>query len=446
MSPVQPRRRSSLLARPAQSRRRSSLLARPAQSRRPSSLLARPAQARPRSSPFARPALRACLRVLAVTTVLLWLGAALYVDHLGGLDESAAAPYLAVSGAAPALLLLVRALGRDRLPSGALAALAMAVAVLSLGVTGVLRVLGERPGEPVERTDAYALFEISALVLVLALTLRHGAPRTSAVAAPLLLAALVLRPVAVDISEGSLTITLFAGLIAGAVATVALGLRLVVADRRHRDERLRLEQRLTFARDLHDYVAHHVMGIVVHAQGAQAVAAARPEMVPPALAQIEQAGTDALAALRRMVSGLRSAGTAEEHTPHADLTRIRRLVADFTLPGAEARLVEEGPLDRLPTDTMTVVHHLVMEALTNVRKHARDARQITVRLSAHADRATAVITNDGASRPAHSRGYGLTGLDERVTSTGGTFAAGTDSHGQWCVSARLPLPGRALSA
>ncbi|MFE9852855.1 sensor histidine kinase [Streptomyces sp. NPDC005576] len=390
--------------------------------------------------------LRTGLRVLAVTAVLLGLGAALYLDYLGGLDDSAAAPYLAVSGAASALLLLVRVPGGRWLPPGVFAALAVALAVLSLGVTAALRVLAARAGEPVERTDAYSFFEISVLVLVLALTLRRGAPRTSAVATPLLLAAVVLRPVAVDIDEGSLTLTLFVGLVAGAVATVALGLRLVEADRQHRDERLRLEQRLTFARDLHDYVAHHVMGIVVHAQGAQAVATARPEMITPALAQIEQAGTDALGALRRMVSGLRAPDTVAEHTPHADLTRIRRLVADFTLPGAHARLVEEGPLDQLPTDTVVVLHHIVMESLTNIRKHAPDTSRITVHLCTTGDHITATVTNDGTARSAHSRGYGLTGLGERVTSTGGTFTAGADGQGRWRVSAQLPCPRGAMSA
>lgn len=393
---------------------------------------------------FSQVALRTGLRVLAVTAVLLWLGAALYMEHLAGVDDSAATPYLAASGAAPALLLLVRASGGRWLSPGALAALAAAVAVLSLGVTAALRVLAARPGEPVGRTDAYSFFEISVLVLVLALTLRRGAPRTSALATPLLLAAVVLRPVAVDVSEGSLTLTLFTGLVAGAVAIVALGLRLVEADRQHRDERLRLEQRLTFARDLHDYVAHHVMGIVVHAQGAQAVATTRPEMITPALAQIEQAGTDALGALRRMVSGLRSPDTVAEHTPHADLTRIRRLVADFTLPGAHARLVEEGPLDRLPTDTMVVLHHVVMESLTNVRKHAPDTSRITVHLGTTGDLITATVTNDGAARPVHTRGYGLTGLGERVTSAGGTFTAGGDDQGRWRVSAQLPYPKWAM--
>ncbi|WP_405457860.1 histidine kinase [Streptomyces sp. NBC_00101] len=427
--------------------------------------------------PLTRPVLRTGLRVLAGVAAALWLCAALYADYLAGVDRTPATGYLAVSGLAAAVPLVVRALRRDRIPAGVLAGAGAAVAVLSLGSTAALRAVAARPGEPLERADAYTFFEISALILVLAVTLRHGAPRTSAVAAPLLFAAVVVRPMAVEIDEGSLVVTLFAGLIGGTVATVSLGLRLVVADRRHRDENLRLEQRLAFARDLHDYVAHHVMGIVVHAQGAQAVAAARPEMITPALARIEEAGTEALASLRRMVSGLRApdsssgradsgtaesgtaesgtfesgtfeSGAGEEHAPCAELTRIRRLVADFTLPGAHARLVEEGPLDELPTDTMTVLHHIVMESLTNIRKHAADTRRITVHLGiadGH-DHVTATVTNDGTARPAHSRGYGLTGLGERVTSTGGTFTAGDDPQGRWRVSARLPHPATETSA
>ncbi|WP_083268319.1 histidine kinase [Lentzea guizhouensis] len=60
-------------------------------------------------------------------------------------------------------------------------------------------------------------------------------------------------------------------------AAVALGLILRDADARHRREleRIRTEDRLQLARDLHDLVAHHVTGIVVRTRAAQALAEQR---------------------------------------------------------------------------------------------------------------------------------------------------------------------------
>ncbi|WP_405015214.1 sensor histidine kinase [Kitasatospora sp. NBC_01539] len=400
--------------------------------------------------------MRSALSVLVAVVGCLWLGVALYADFRGDVYRLALAPYVTVSAAVSAVLLavlalplLVPALRGCRLSPRAVAAIGGVAGALSLGVTVVIRDTASRPGSPVDRADAYTLFEIAVLVLALAVTVRRGAPRPAAVAALLLLAAVIARPVAVDVDEGSLIVTFFCTLIACGAGAWALTARLVVADRRRREERLRLEQRLAFARDLHDYVAHHVMGIVVQAQGAQVVAAARPEVVAPALAQIEQAGADALGALRRMVSGLRADDEAPVQAPPADLDRIRKLVTDFALPGTTACLVEDGPVAHLPPETLTVLHHVVMESLTNVRKHAAGARNVTVRLGAFPGHATADVTDDGTPDPGSSGstdaitpagGWGLTGLKERLASAGGTFRAGPDRRGEWRVSAQLPAP------
>ncbi|MFH9614685.1 histidine kinase dimerization/phosphoacceptor domain-containing protein [Streptomyces pratensis] len=58
---------------------------------------------------------------------------------------------------------------------------------------------------------------------------------------------------------------------------------------------------------LHDFVAHHVTGIVVQAQAAHAIAGRRPELVPPALRRIEQAGSEALTPPEHLSGGLRPA-------------------------------------------------------------------------------------------------------------------------------------------
>jgi signal transduction histidine kinase len=60
-------------------------------------------------------------------------------------------------------------------------------------------------------------------------------------------------------------------------------------------------ERVSLARELHDVVAHHIGGMVVQAQAAQAVAETDPGAAARVLPMIEGAGTDALSAMRRMV-------------------------------------------------------------------------------------------------------------------------------------------------
>lgn len=95
---------------------------------------------------------------------------------------------------------------------------------------------------------------------------------------------------------------------AGWSAAVVAGTCPRVADLRGRAiaARIRREERVRLARELHDVVAHHVGGIVLQAQASQ-VLARRSAKVGGALEEIETAGADALAATHRLVGRLRGA-------------------------------------------------------------------------------------------------------------------------------------------
>jgi signal transduction histidine kinase len=88
---------------------------------------------------------------------------------------------------------------------------------------------------------------------------------------------------------------------------VSAGVWLRYLDRRRQAtlEQIRRDERVGLARELHDVVAHHVTGIVVQAQAARFAGPDDPEPMVRALASIETAGTDTLAALRRLVGLLR---------------------------------------------------------------------------------------------------------------------------------------------
>jgi signal transduction histidine kinase len=380
---------------------------------------------------------RALLRLSAVPVGAV-LVLALAADHRTGVHRSALGlqALLSVAGLVPAAV--VGTVRRWRGGPRAVAVTGAVAGAVSLGCSAWMRAVAGRPEAAVARADAYTLFEITALVVVLVVTARYGAARPAAGACLLLFLAVVLRPVAVEATENSLLLALFCTLAVCAGLTGALVARLAAADRRRHAEQVLLEQRLAFARDLHDFVAHHVTGIVVQAQGAQVVAASRPEATVPALGQIERAASEALRALRYMVSGLR---TEAEPVPAGGVEQLRTLVAAFALPGGgRAHLKEEGPVDRLPAAATAAVHRVAMESLTNVRKHAPDSRRVSVTLRVLPGSAEMEVVNDGSGAGAPTPGgYGLVGLEERVTAEGGDLRAGPDGSGHWRVNARIPL-------
>ncbi|WAP56757.1 sensor histidine kinase [Streptomyces sp. S465] len=230
----------------------------------------------------------------------------------------------------------------------------------------------------------------------------------------------------------------------------------------------RRSQRLELARDLHDFVAHDISGIVVLAQAAQLVGADQPERVMPLLQQIEAAGQQALGSMDRTVRMLSDSAGAEgdesEDRPRAyGLEDITDVVERFRSSGRadvglELELTAEA-IARIPREVASTAHRMVVEALTNVRRHARTAATVRVRVAlepsdgrgngaeGHAlavsviNGAEAISSGSGGLLGEDGRrgGQGLLGLTERIEALGGTFSAGPDARGGWRTAAVLPL-------
>ncbi|MFG2054618.1 sensor histidine kinase [Micromonospora sp. NPDC048930] len=225
------------------------------------------------------------------------------------------------------------------------------------------------------------------------------------------------------------------------LAAVAAGTAVRVLDARRRAtaERVRRDERLELARELHDVVAHHITGIVVQAQAAQLVGARQPERARQALAGIESAGSDALAAMRRLVGILRDA--ADGAPASAGPEQLADLAARFARQGMAVRLRVPDDAGSWPPEVTATVYRVVREALTNVARHAPAARTVAVAVTEEAGRVSVEVVDDGPSVPArHSRrhGYGLVGMRERVAALGGTLTAGPRPDGGWSVAAVLP--------
>jgi signal transduction histidine kinase len=209
--------------------------------------------------------------------------------------------------------------------------------------------------------------------------------------------------------------------------------------RRETQEEVRRAERLELAREMHDFVAHHVTGMVVLAQAAQ-VTDTDPRK---AFADIEEAGLSALASMRRMVGMLRGADGAGAN-PLGDLSQIEDLVERFSREGTDASCFISPDLgDGVAPEIAATAHRVVREALTNVRKHARDASQVRVVVAAASGQGLEVSVRDDG-RPAKGRladsgaGLGLLGLAERVEAVGGQLRAQRRPEGGWETTAWLP--------
>ncbi|MFG1606319.1 sensor histidine kinase [Actinoplanes sp. NPDC049265] len=216
-----------------------------------------------------------------------------------------------------------------------------------------------------------------------------------------------------------------------------LGLYLSALERRRADaDRLvRQAERLAQARDLHDFVAHHVTAIVAQTKAIRYVggtdARPSPADMDAMLAGIERSGVQALTSMRTLVGSLRDdTGPAVlRHRTLDDL--LAAVVEQFPRTGPAPTVhIDEALAGRpLPADSLDAIHHTVLEALTNVLRHTTGVSRIDIRIRPAEDRpdlSEVSVRNDGEPAPSTfpAGGFGLTGLAERVQALGGSLSAG----------------------
>ncbi|MFF4501219.1 sensor histidine kinase [Streptomyces sp. NPDC001401] len=293
--------------------------------------------------------------------------------------------------------------------------------------------------------------EVAVLLCVLFIAVRHCPPRWAVVCGLLDAVALLATPVrdSHSLKDGGTLGFMVGGLVlAGLVAGLAAYLRSLDYRRTVAVADTRREERVAIAADLHDFVAHHVTGILVQTQVARMMATTQPDDLDPVLAGIERAATEALASMRRTVGVLRDTGEEADRRPVGDLAGITGLTEAFASPVQKAALHRDPAVpDDLPHEVQAAAFRVVQEALTNVRRHAADATEITVGLGYDDARLSVSVADDGRGgtqlpAAAHGGGFGLVGLKERVTALGGELHAGPRAGDGWEVRAVFPAGRR----
>ncbi|MFD4655733.1 sensor histidine kinase [Kitasatospora sp. NPDC058444] len=433
---------------------------------RTDSALAHPGPARPRPARIRRP--------LAAVSALALLAPVLLAQP----DARGAAVLLALTAVLVAVVALLPWPAAGRITLGAATG---AVAGVSLLVDVVY------PG-PYRLPAFWLPFEWLALLGLLFRAVRRLPDRWAGPVGGLVGLAAVLLPLRFTLrtpqggAAGPVVGVLLSLLPLLGVAGAALYLRVLDARRERAVARARREQRLEVARGLHDFVAHEVTGIVLEAQAGQ-LPGQEPEETAALLRRLEEAGLRALDSMDEMVGALRepsgqggsgdrssrsgSSGSSDGSggsggsgpsdregqaggatTRRLGLADLPELVARFGSTGALRATAELAPgtAGRLSAEAEATAYAVVLEALTNIRRHAPQATEVTVRVAPGEGGAVELtVTDDGgpARKPLLRRrpgagGTGLAGLTARAAAHGGSLAAGPGTPTGWRVGCSLP--------
>ncbi len=195
------------------------------------------------------------------------------------------------------------------------------------------------------------------------------------------------------------------------------------------------------AREVHDIVAHDLSVIVARAAATRRVVDRQPDAAPEALASIEAVGRDALDGLRRLMHLLRSDPGRIDRSPQPAIDRFPALLGQVRRAGLPVDLVVRGQARPLPATVELSAFRIVQEALTNTLKHAGPTHA-TVVLDYRSDTLHVEVRDHGRGRREEgSPGYGLTGMQQRVSMLGGELETVSGDGPGFRVAAELPVGG-----
>lgn len=175
------------------------------------------------------------------------------------------------------------------------------------------------------------------------------------------------------------------------------------------------EERLRFARDLHDVLGHSLSLITLKSTLASRILPVTPETERAAkeVTDIEEVARGALREVRETVAGYR------QPTLDAELASAQDML---DAAGIDCH-VERAATDLSP-QTDAVLAWTVREGATNVIRHSR-AQHCEIRVHQTGGETYVEISDDGiGASPPSNEASGLSGLAERVAASGGAFEAG----------------------
>ena len=197
-----------------------------------------------------------------------------------------------------------------------------------------------------------------------------------------------------------------------------------------RDEIGRLavaDERLRFARDLHDLLGHSLSVVALKSELATRLLPDHPDEAAVHVQDIEAVSRRALSEVREAVAG------------------YRRPLLSAELAGARSTLLAAGidvdaasAPSELPPDAEAVLAWAVREGATNVLRHA-DAQHVSIRVDVSDGDVELELIDDGCGGTDDDAGTGLAGLAERVARVRGRMDAAPQHGGGFRLSVTVPL-------
>ncbi|MET9760088.1 histidine kinase [Streptomyces sp. NPDC006372] len=188
------------------------------------------------------------------------------------------------------------------------------------------------------------------------------------------------------------------------------------------------EERLRFARDLHDVMGRNLAVIALKSELATRLNEANDPRAGAEMAEVQRLARESQNEIRDVVRGYRTTNLTSE------LAGARSVLQAAGI----ASTVENDLPSGLSHEAQSVLGWAIREGVTNILRHS-DARNCTIRIAGN-DGTELLIINDRAHSPGSQAGTGLSGLAQRLAPLDGTLEHGPRPDNTYRLMIRLPSP------
>ena len=260
-----------------------------------------------------------------------------------------------------------------------------------------------------------------------------------------------------EILHSFLLRTMGVGLVLGLAVAVVTTYRVAILERRHEEQRKRIEEaetnlrrlsrrlvqaqemeRKSLSRELHDAVGQMLTALGIELGNLQSLRDTDPERFQTQLADVKRLNTDAVKAIRDLAMGLRPSMLDDFGLAPA-LEWQGREFSRYT--GVPAKVTVGGRIDDLPETHRTCIYRVVQEALTNCAKHA-NAKSVVVSVNGGDTSVALAIEDDGTGFDPATRsrqGLGLLGIQERVQELDGSLNVVSQPNKGTALRVQIPV-------
>jgi signal transduction histidine kinase len=211
-------------------------------------------------------------------------------------------------------------------------------------------------------------------------------------------------------------------------------------------------ERQMLANELHDGISQSLAFLNMQAQTAQMyLKDGNGEAAQSSLERLTNAAGEIHESTRQMIGNLLAVDLAPENFSAilrqilADFAQQTGLVVDLQVNGdLELKTDHLSNFDNLPQPVADQFVHIIQEALTNIRKHALEARRVSVQLKTYGGQTVLTITDDGSGfdssqMKAEGKRFGLQVMHQRAASVGGQVNIYSVIGQGTCIEVCVPL-------